>query len=79
MSIKQFIREGIKAYHVWPVAFMAFLIGPGLAVYQSLHQINGPDVRILKNFETQEAYDKKKFKYFTTIDHENYEHPRPRF
>lgn len=78
-GFKQFIRDGVKAYHVWPVAFLAFLVGPSLAIYQSYHQISGPDVRVLKNFETQQAYEKKQFKYLSSIDHQNYEHPRPKF
>lgn len=78
-SFKQFFREGVRAYHVWPVAFLAFLVGPSLAFFQSIHQIKGPDVRVLKNFETNDQYDKRQFKFISSVDHENYEHPRPKF
>lgn len=79
-GFKRLVQDGIRAYHVWPVAFLGFLVGPGLAIYQSAHQINGPDCRILKNFETNEQFDKKQFKYFMpSVDHSTYEHPRPRF
>lgn len=78
-SFKQFLREGARAPHVWPVAFLAFLVGPGLAVFQSIHQIKGPDVRVVKNFETNNSYEKKQFKYLSSVDHANYEHPRPKF
>lgn len=78
-NFKKLVQDGIKAYHVWPVAFLAFLVGPGLAVYQSAHQINGPDCRVLKNFETNNQFEKKQFKYMSSVDHATYEHPRPKF
>lgn len=78
-GFKKLVQEGVRAYHVWPVAFLAFLVGPSLAIYQSYHQITGPDVRILKNFDTNQAYEKKKFKYISSVDYDNYEHPRPKF
>lgn len=78
-GFRQLIRDGIKSYHVWPVAFLAFFLGPSLAVFQSFHQISGPDVRVTKNFDTNQAFEKKKFKYISSVDYENYEHPRPKF
>ena len=68
-GFKKLVQDGIKAYHVWPVAFLAFLVGPGLAVYQSAHQINGPDCRVLKNFDTNDQFEKKQFKYLSSVDH----------
>lgn len=78
-SFKKLFQEGIRAYHVWPVAFLAFLVGPSLAVFQSIHQIKGPDARITKNFDTHQDWEKKQFKYISSIDHSTYEHPRPKF
>ncbi|CAG2168045.1 unnamed protein product [Oppiella nova] len=31
------------------------------------------------NPEPWQEYDKKQYKFWSQIDHENYEHPRPRF
>lgn len=78
-NFRRLVQDGIKAYHVWPVAFLAFLVGPGLAVYQSAHQMSGPDFRLLKNFDTNQNYENKQFKYISSVDHATYEHPRPKF
>ena len=75
----RFFKLGLKSPHVYPVVLLGVIIAPTMAILASLHQIKGPDVHVFKRFDTNEDFENKKFKHFSSIDHENYVHPRPKF
>ena len=80
MTLMQQIKLGLKKNPgVWPVVVFAFGLAPVFVAIQSYHQLKGPDMRFGKDFEPWHKFENKKFKFISSQDYQNYEHPRPRF
>ncbi|CAG2108919.1 unnamed protein product [Medioppia subpectinata] len=64
-----------------PLFFFAGLGGVWAGYYLLRLATRNPDVCWNKkgNPEPWQEYDKKQYKFWSQIDHVNYEHPRPRF
>ena len=68
-----------KNYSIWPLVIFAFGVGPAFIAYATYHQMTGPEARFGTNFEPWHHFANKKFKLLSSVDHQNYEHPRPKF
>src|SRR5437879_254412 len=64
---------------VWPLTFAAFAVGPSLILAMAYHKFHGPEIFWRKDPEPWNKFENRKMKLYTSIDVENYEHPRPRF
>jgi hypothetical protein len=68
-----------KNPEVLPVFFFAMVCGPSLMFYMIYHKLQGPEIISRSDPEPWNKFEKKQIKLYSEIDHENYEHPRPRF
>jgi len=64
----------------WGNVGSVFLVVPTMAAICAYHTVHSPDAILTRaNPEPWQQFDHKQYKFRSNIDHENYEHPRPRF
>ncbi|KAH9409545.1 hypothetical protein TYRP_010555 [Tyrophagus putrescentiae] len=55
-------------------------LAPAMALIALFHRHTGPDIGFRNaNCEPWNRFENKQYRYYTTIDHVNYQHPRPKF
>ncbi|RWS11930.1 cytochrome c oxidase subunit NDUFA4-like protein [Dinothrombium tinctorium] len=71
----------LKNYSLLPVIGITALGGLFAGFYVMRLALRNPDVSWNKrsNPEPWQEYENKQYKFYSNIDHEKYQHPRPRF